>query len=170
MTAGLPRRLRAEVPQPWLICPHPPGGSAVTPVAGVPPAPAARAPAPPSQHGLWGLHYRPGFQCLSSSVQQFEGKGQESMAQLSREPGLGQGFTPWQLPSCNKTKTDTGHEQAPTHQHREAGRLEGGAGKRCTEEKAEACMDAGTKPSETSQEKLKNQGSESSSACGPWRG
>lgn len=54
--------------------------------------------------------------------------------------------------------------------HREAGGLEGGAGKRHTEAKPEACMDAGTKQSEMSWEKLKNQGSESSSACGPWRG
>ena len=170
MTAGCPGVSGPRSRSPRLICPHPPGGSSVTPGAGVPPAPTARAPAPPSQHGLWGLHYRPGFQCLSSSVQQLEGKGQESVAQLSRELGLGQGFTPWQLPSCNKTKTDTGREQAPTHQHREAGGLKGGADRRRTEEKAEACVDAGTKPSETSWEKLKNQGSESSSACGPWRG
>lgn len=82
----------------------------------------------------------------------------------------GRGFTLWQLPSCNKTKTDTGREQAPVHQHREAGGLEGGAGKRRTEEKPEACTDAGTKQSEMSWEKLKNQGSESSSACRPQRG
>ena len=82
----------------------------------------------------------------------------------------GRGFTLWQLLSCNKTKTDTGREQALAHQQREAGGLEGGAGKRRTEEKPEACMDAGTKQSEMSWEKLKNQGSESSSACRPQRG